>query len=309
MYAVLGEIEFDLITYFDGMEARFGSDYAEHALIGGKPALQFVGDKLDEIRIDLVFHATYCHPEAELTRLRGAMQLRTALALVLGNGDYKGRFVITELQATGRHTDRTGSLLAAEAQLSLKEFTGQARKPQAPALQGLTSARLPASRVPLAKPFPQASGVLLKANAGGLGLAVARAKSALATTHGVIRTLQGLRSLAGRDPLAVIGRLPGVMRDAQGVLPGLGLASVSIQQFGQLAATAGDTERLAKGLARVKSDLASLPGLLSGADGHNLPGKLSAAGGLSERTAQELDALAVPLARLAAKAATRSTLS
>lgn len=309
MYAVLGEIEFDLITYFDGMEARFGSDYAEHALIGGKPALQFVGDKLDEIRIDLVFHATYCHPEAELVRLRGAMQSRTALALVLGNGDYKGRFVITELQATGRHTDRTGSLLAAEAQLSLKEFTGKARQPVAPALQGLATALLPASRVPLAKRFPQATSTLLKANAGGLGLAVARAKSALATSSGVIRTVQGLRSLAGRDPLAVIGRLPGVMRDAQGVLPGLGVASVSIQQFGQLAATAGDAGRLAKGLARVKSDLASLPGLLSGADGHNLPGKLSAAGGLSERTAQELDALAVPLARLAAKAATRSTLS
>lgn len=309
MYAVLGEIEFDLITYFDGMEAHFGSDYAEHALIGGKPKLQFVGDKLDEIRIDLVFHATYCDPEAELIRLRGAMQSRAALALVLGNGDYKGRFVITALQATGRHTDRAGSLLAAEAQLSLKEFTGKTRQPVAPALQGLAMALLPASRVPLAKSFPQATSTLLKANAGGLGLAVARAKSTLATSSGVIRTVQGLRSLAGRDPLAVISRLPGVMRDAQGVLPGLGLATVSIQQFGQLTATAGDAGRLAKGLARVKSDLSSLSGLLSGADGNNLQGKLSAAGGLTDRTEQELDALTKPLARLAAKAATRSALS
>lgn len=309
MYAVLGEIEFDLITYFDGMEARFGSDYAEHALIGRKPKLQFVGDKLDEIRIDLVFHATYCDPEAELIRLLKAKQSHAALALVLGNGDYKGRFVITDLQATGRHTDRAGSLLAAEAQLSLKEFTGKARQPVAPALQGLATALLPTSRVPLAKSFPQATSTLLKANAGGLGLAVARAKSALATSGGVIRTVQGLRSLASRDPLAVIGRLPGVMRDAQGVLPGLGLATDSIKQFEQLTATAGDAGRLAKGLARVKSDLSSLPGLLSGADGGNLLGKLSSAGGLTDRTEQELDALAKPLARLAAKAATRSALS
>ena len=33
MYAVLGDVEFELITYFDGMEAQFGMDYAEHALI------------------------------------------------------------------------------------------------------------------------------------------------------------------------------------------------------------------------------------------------------------------------------------
>ncbi|NPI41848.1 hypothetical protein HC451_25040, partial [Escherichia coli] len=56
MFAVLGDIEFELITYWDGFEATFGVDYAEHARIGGKPGLQFVGDRLDEIQITLVFH-------------------------------------------------------------------------------------------------------------------------------------------------------------------------------------------------------------------------------------------------------------
>ncbi|PYA54645.1 hypothetical protein DMW53_25830, partial [Serratia marcescens] len=54
MFAVLGDIEFELITYWDGFEATFGVDYAEHARIEGKPGLQFVGDKLDEIQISLV---------------------------------------------------------------------------------------------------------------------------------------------------------------------------------------------------------------------------------------------------------------
>ncbi|BBU85100.1 hypothetical protein EIMP300_65000 [Escherichia coli] len=40
MFAVLGDIEFELITYWDGFEATFGVDYAEHARIGGKPGLQ-----------------------------------------------------------------------------------------------------------------------------------------------------------------------------------------------------------------------------------------------------------------------------
>ena len=134
MYAVLGNIEFDLITYFDGLEQRSGSDFAEHGRIGGKPVLQFVGDKLDEIRIDLVLHAAYCQPDEELKKLQAARQQHQALALVLGNGDYKGRFVITELQSTGRQTDRSGDLLAVEAQLSLREFGGDAPPKPKPAL-------------------------------------------------------------------------------------------------------------------------------------------------------------------------------
>ena len=47
MYAVLGNIQFELITYFEGMDAQFAADYAEHALIGRKPRLQAVGAKLD----------------------------------------------------------------------------------------------------------------------------------------------------------------------------------------------------------------------------------------------------------------------
>ena len=65
MFAVLGDIEFELITYWDGFEATFGVDYAEHARIGGKPGLQFVGDRLDEIQITLVFHQHYCVPPAK----------------------------------------------------------------------------------------------------------------------------------------------------------------------------------------------------------------------------------------------------
>lgn len=60
MFAVLGDIEFELITYWDGFEATFGVDYAEHARIEGKPGLQFVGDRLDEIQISLVLHQHYC---------------------------------------------------------------------------------------------------------------------------------------------------------------------------------------------------------------------------------------------------------
>lgn len=124
MFAVLGDIEFELITYWDGFEATFGVDYAEHARIGGKPGLQFVGDRLDEIQITLVFHQHYCVPDVELARLRTAMKAHQALALVFGNGDYRGWFVITDVTATSEQTDSTGNVLAVSATVSLREYTG-----------------------------------------------------------------------------------------------------------------------------------------------------------------------------------------
>lgn len=132
MFALLGDVQFDLITYFDGFESQFGADYAEHPLIEGKPRLQFVGDKLDEIRIQLAFHLHYCDPEAELAKLKDALAAHQAMALVLGNGDYKGWFVLTDVQATSKHTDKAGTLIALEASITLREFVGDKKNPLQP---------------------------------------------------------------------------------------------------------------------------------------------------------------------------------
>lgn len=126
MYAVLGDVEFELITYFDGLDVQFGADFAEHARVGGKPRLQWVGDKLDEVRIQLVFHASYCDPEAEFLKLHGAMRSREARQFVLGNGTYKGWFVITDLAGTSRQTDAKGALIALDANVTLREFAEKA---------------------------------------------------------------------------------------------------------------------------------------------------------------------------------------
>ena len=122
MYAVLGDVEFELITYFDGMEAQFGMDYAEHALIGGKPRLQAVGAKLDELRLQLAFHAAYCSPEAEVAKLKALVQSREARQFVLGSGIYRGWYVLTELAVQSRQTDERGRLIAVEANATLREY-------------------------------------------------------------------------------------------------------------------------------------------------------------------------------------------
>ncbi|MFZ5474552.1 MAG: phage tail protein, partial [Pseudomonadota bacterium] len=240
MFALLGDVQFDLIAYFDGFESQFGADYAEHPLIEGKPRLQFVGDKLDEIRIQLAFHLHYCDPEAELAKLKDALAAHQAMALVLGNGDYKGWFVLTDVQATSKHTDKAGTLIALEASITLREFVGDKKNPlQPPAVQP----KLPPAAAK-ALPASQTAGVATLAS----GTAAVRdnirqavtyanqAQSALRVAVDAARLAQKLRD----NPLAALGRVPSLltgMKQVAGPLENLSPALASLTS--QLPEAAG----------------------------------------------------------------------
>jgi phage protein U len=121
-HALLGNVAFNLITYFEGIETKFAADYAEHALLEGKPRLQWTGDKLDEIRWDVVFHAGFCDPETELLKLRQIVADHKAMPLVFANGDHKGYFVVTEASVTSRQLLRDGGAVWIEVKLTLREY-------------------------------------------------------------------------------------------------------------------------------------------------------------------------------------------
>jgi len=126
MFAQLGNIQFDLITYFEGIEESQKYSYAEHQTIESKPKLQYIGDELDEITIKLNFHLSFCTPETELKNLKSAAKLHNEMPFILGNGKYIGRFVIEEITSTTEQTDKSGNLISIGAEIKLKEwFTGQ----------------------------------------------------------------------------------------------------------------------------------------------------------------------------------------
>ena len=303
MYAILGEVEFDLITYFDGLETQFGADYAEHALIGRKPRLQFVGDKLDEVRIDLVFHSSYCDPEAELVRLRNAQASHEAFSLVFGNGDYKGRFVITGLTATGRHTDTSGTLLAVDASINLREFTGDPAQPLAPAVRPAGSI----AQVPAKGSLVTAMPVDVPATpSSALADAVTAAKGALSTAGKVLSAVATVRSLASGDLLGAAARLPELTRSLGIALPGLGVAAEQMGEFNNLASVAADAGRVAQGVTRVRYEVSSIAGNLSVATPSDLLNRLTAADGAVSRANTEMQQTTLPLARLTAQAVTRT---
>ncbi|OLS63738.1 phage tail protein [Pseudomonas putida] len=124
MFAILGDIEFTVAGGIVGMELRSAAEWAEHARIKGKPLLEWIGEGLDETSLSIELRPQLGDPAARWKALRDAKAKHEPLALVLGNGDYLGPQVISELNLVHHRMSPTGQLASATVQLSLREYTG-----------------------------------------------------------------------------------------------------------------------------------------------------------------------------------------
>lgn len=154
MFALLGDQAFHLVTWWSGLSGQEGVDYAEHALIEGKPRLQWIGDKLDTLTLSITLRVDFCDPAAELDRLRKLMKARKSLPLVFGDGLYRGRFVIVDLRTKTERTTGAGTVLAVDAEVGLREHVA----PPEPATfaSPAATAKGPAAKTttkPVAKPI------------------------------------------------------------------------------------------------------------------------------------------------------------
>lgn len=125
MFAQLGDIKFDLITYFNGIEETNSYNYAEHPRINQKPMLQFLGENLQEQSIKLNFHTNFCTPEDEIKKVKTVAQKGTPLKFIKGNGEYIGIFVIAEITASTEQTTKNGDISSIQLELKLREYTGK----------------------------------------------------------------------------------------------------------------------------------------------------------------------------------------
>lgn len=293
MFAVLGDIEFELITYWDGFEATFGVDYAEHARIEGKPGLQFIGDKLDEIQISLVFHQHYCVPDVELARLRTAMKAHQALALVFGNGDYRGWFVITDVTATSEQTDSTGNVLAVNATASLREYIGDPKNPlKPPAIR----AQVPGTGA-ISSAVPSPSGVAQYVR-DGVNYAK-QAQSVLQTTMSAVRIAQKMKD----NPTVALTRVPGLMSGLGNISGSLGS---SIPAFNALAESMPEAVSLARATGEAASYVQQAQSALNGVDGSNIAAALDAVSGQLNSASTTFTRMSPGLSTMAARILARS---
>ncbi len=120
-HALLGTVAFDVLTGPESMDEDFSANFAEHPLIEGKPRLQWVGDNLNEVTWQLMFHAGFCTPTIELFKLRAAISAHQPLPLVMMSGAHQGWFVPVSVRVATRMTRHDGTLLWIEASLTMRE--------------------------------------------------------------------------------------------------------------------------------------------------------------------------------------------
>jgi len=303
-FALLGDIQFELITYFDGLEGRFGSDYAEHALIEGKPRIQWIGDKLDEWTIKLKFHKLYCDPDLEIARLRDALEMHKPLPFVLATGEYRGEFVVTDISVTSEQTDLIGALVSLEACVFIKEHVP-------PPGVGRVSFETPAVQAPGKPPAPQVEKVVAGVESAkapltearqALGQAVGVAKTAMTAFRTATETIAAVKQLAS-DPLGAIARLGMVGPQLATLGANAGALSELLAPVRTVMAEAAPVMASA---SQIAGEARNVQALLTGLSPESLPTRLYAVEGSMTIIGRNLDRVGQAVTRLAAKVAVRT---
>ncbi len=127
MFAVLGDIEFEVVGSPESYESADGYDFPEQRVIESKPRLQWVGDELERLNLELMWHASYTNPATQLALLRATAATHLALPLVFGDGGFRGFFVIESIKVKSQQLSAGGAPIAIRVAVALKEWIADAQ--------------------------------------------------------------------------------------------------------------------------------------------------------------------------------------
>jgi phage protein U len=122
LFAVLGDIQFEVVGSPEGYESAGAYDFPEQRVLESKPRLQWVGDELERPSFDLMWHASFTNPATQLALLRTTAAQHLALPLVFGDGVYRGLFVIESIKVKSQQLSAGGAPIAIRVALALKEW-------------------------------------------------------------------------------------------------------------------------------------------------------------------------------------------
>lgn len=132
-FAILGEINFEVLTSWESFRSLTEYHYGEHKLVERKPRLQWVATELQKISLELMFHVAFTNPATQMNLLRRAAEDHQARALVFANGVHRGYFVIESLEENHQQLADDGSFISINARVELCEWVpGAAFDPFAP---------------------------------------------------------------------------------------------------------------------------------------------------------------------------------
>lgn len=214
MYFMLGSVVFEPVDLTDFNETH-AADFAEHAVLKGKPRLQAMGEKLTELNFAIRLHHTLGGVERRYQELLGAKSKQDALPLIIGRGKYKGNFVITDISSVTLFTDKFGNALCREMNINLREFVGDIEdNPLGAALNiggnSLLGSILPAGAV---KALSKVKETVQK----GVEL-FNQGRQIVDSVRDVVAVVRQLSD----DPAAVLAYLPGVLKNLDGAIGNFG---------------------------------------------------------------------------------------
>jgi hypothetical protein len=214
MYFMLGSVVFEPVDLTDFNETH-AADFAEHAVLKGKPRLQAMGEKLTELNFAIRLHHTLGGVERRYQELLGAKSKQDALPLIIGRGKYKGNFVITDISSVTLFTDKFGNALCREMNINLREFVGDIEdNPLGAALNiggnSLLGSILPAGAV---KALSQVKETVQK----GVEL-FNQGRQIVDSVRDAVAVVRQLSD----DPAAVLAYLPGVLKNLDGAIGNFG---------------------------------------------------------------------------------------
>ena len=122
MFALLGEIIFEVLTSPEAFRSTTDYHYAEHKVVEARPRLQWIATELQKVALELGFHVAFTNPATQMNRLRAAAEDHQARALIFGNGVHRGYFVIESIQEAHQQLADDGSFVAISAKVELNEW-------------------------------------------------------------------------------------------------------------------------------------------------------------------------------------------
>lgn len=213
MYFMLGNIAFEPVNLTDFSETH-SADFAEHAVLKGKPKLQALGEKLTDLSFAIRLHHKIGGVESRYQSLLSAKAKQEALALMWGS-KYKGNFVITDISSTTLFTDGKGNALAREMNINLKEFVGNSQ-------QGLLGVALNVGgKSLLGSILPKGLTNTLSTVKSAVSRGVELYQQGKRAVDEVRNTVAVVRQLA-HDPASALAYLPSTLANLDNALGGFG---------------------------------------------------------------------------------------
>lgn len=129
MYAMLGDVRFELLNSFTSLEMEHAANFAKHEVLKGRPRLQALQNELTMLRFSLKLHWRLGNPDTAYKGLLSALEAQQAVSLVYGSGRFVGWFVLERLTERTLIQDAQGRTAARELDVELTQFVGDPNNP------------------------------------------------------------------------------------------------------------------------------------------------------------------------------------